>query len=717
MMKIKKMTAMRRNYFITSLQLLAVVLTLSLAGCSKEEKAATSPQEQVVPKTPASNSNTLVAATPIPNQHPGSVKHIKAGLSNGPQTLTSLQLGETSAKVLWNAGDSFETYYIYNNSFYYDVFTTSQNGVEKADFTAKWGLDPSDAPFYHLYPKTNRLGTYSSELVLGINIPAEQTAVVGGVQSGLLFAFAYGATSDQNLSFYNIPALIKFRISGGVSSQVKSVKFDASVQVSGDVVLHNNNGKGEILNGVHFGSDVTSNYINLSGTFAAGNDYFMVAVPATLTGGFTMTFSNEGGSKSTTKSYGVTTSPTKAAAASDITLTRSVVLDLGTISLGDEFQDDNSDLNPIKYCEHTAGNGQAVFAVLAEGYQRSELDKFKTDAQNALNALFNVEPYKSYKQYLDVWILPVASNESGANITDGNNNIITPRDCYFKSQWGESSYGDMKSNPDIIHNFLTQKCPPVVSGDLTSWDVPVALIINDTRYGGMCWSYNNGWAYAMVPTSYNGAEIGWNYPNIVPVSMVDASEGYRSVTASEKTALGCPNKGNWTNTFCHEFGGHAFGRLGDEYWYDANTATTDLTSVHSWTVPFKMNVSDSYTTVPWQVLLDNKTALVAADAHYSRIGKFQAGDVYMFGRWRSEEISAMIDNRFYFSAWQRYLIAQKIMKFAGLEATFNYDFWKARDVTNDPNRDGGSSTPTLSSSPGEIHWVYPCPPPREVVVE
>lgn len=693
---------MKRNYFITSLQLLAVVLTLSVIGCSKEEKVAPAQEEQVVPLSPA--SNVLVEVTPRPNQKPGSVKKLKAGLNNGPQTLTSLQPGANSAQVLWNAGDSFETYYIYNNSFYYDVFTTTQGGTTKADFTAKWGLDPSDKPFYHLYPKTNRIGTYSSELVLGINIPANQTAVSGGVQNGLLYAFAYGAESDQDLSFYNIPALIKFKLAGAVASQVKKVVIEADVPISGDIVLRNVDGVGVICDGVHFGTDVQTNYINFSGDFAAGNDYFVVAIPTTLTGGFSITFYNDNGLKSTTKTK-----------TSDVTLSRSRVADLGTIDLGDDFEDDNSDLVPVQYCQHTLGNGKAVFAVLAEGYQRSELDKFKTDAQNALNALFNVEPYKSYKAYMDVWIMPVASKESGANITDGNNTIITPRDCYFKSQWGESSYGDMKSDADIIISFLESNCPPVVNGDLTANEVPVALIINDNRYGGMCWSYSDGWAYAMVPTSYNGGQIGWNYPNVVPKSMVDASEGYRSVTASEKAALGTPNYGTWMNTFCHEFGGHGFGRLGDEYWYDANTATTGL-STHSWPTPFKMNLSDSYTTVPWQILLDNKAALVATDAHYSRIGVFQAGDVYMFGRWRSEEISAMIDNRFYFSAWQRYLIAQRIMKLAGLESTFNYDFWKVRDVTNDPNRDSGSSTPIASPTSGEIHWVAPCPPPREVVV-
>lgn len=710
------MTAMRRNYFTTVLQLLAVVLMLSVIGCSKEEKATPAPEEQkkvVVPQDPTN----LKRVTPKRTQHSGK-KKIKAGLNSGPRTLTSLQLGTSSAKVLWNAGDSFESYFIYESDIYYDVFTTTQEGVTKADFTAQWGLDDADKPFYHFYPQAAKLAQYGDEIIIGLNVPELQDAIADGVDEDILFSFAYGATADQDLTFYNVPALIKFKLSGGIVPQVKKVKFEASVPIAGDVVIHNVGGVGEVYTGIHFSGDEEINHITLMGDFTAGDNYFMVAVPAELTGGFTMTFTDQYGTKSTVKTYGASSSATKVVTAPTVTLSRSTITDLGTINLGDEFDNDDSDLAPVLYMEHTAGTKAATFAVLAEGFRREELSSFQTLAQSAIDALFEVEPYKSYKQYFDVWILPVASNESGANITDGNGNITTARDCYFGSKWGVDSYSDMSSNTDAIIGFLESTCPPVVSGELEAYDVPVALVINDSRYGGMCWSYSNGWCYAMIPVAYNGGAMSWSYPNIVPVSMVDDSGGYRATKASEKTKLGTPNTGTWKNTFCHEFGGHGFGRLGDEYWYTNNTATTTLAQVHDmWPVPFKMNLSDSYTTVPWQILLDNKTALVAQDSKYDRISIYQAGDVYMFGRWRNEEISAMIDNRFYFSAWQRYLIAQRIMKLAGMESTFNYNYWLARDVTTDPNRDGGSSSVVMQTPVlGEIHYVQPCPPPREVTL-
>lgn len=42
------------------------------------------------------------------------------------------------------------------------------------------------------------------------------------------------------------------------------------------------------------------------------------------------------------------------------------------------------------------------------------------------------------------------------------------------------------------------------------------------------------------------------------------------------------------------------------------------------------------------------------------VGEYEGGFVYGKNIWRSEQISCMIDNRPYFSAWQRYLIVKRI---------------------------------------------------------
>ena len=62
----------------------------------------------------------------------------------------------------------------------------------------------------------------------------------------------------------------------------------------------------------------------------------------------------------------------------------------------------------------------------------------------------------------------------------------------------------------------------------------------------------------------------------------------------------------------------------------------------------------------------------------------------MYGAWRSERVSGMMDNRQYFSAWDRYLIVKRIMTLSGDSSSFSFDSWLARDVTIDSVRDLGT---------------------------
>ena len=68
----------------------------------------------------------------------------------------------------------------------------------------------------------------------------------------------------------------------------------------------------------------------------------------------------------------------------------------------------------------------------------------------------------------------------------------------------------------------------------------------------------------------------------------------------------------------------------------------------------------------------------------------------MFGTWRSEKTSCMIDNRQYFSAWQRYLIVKRIFTLAGEESSFSFEKWLENDVTFDPVRDAATRSADYS---------------------
>lgn len=83
----------------------------------------------------------------------------------------------------------------------------------------------------------------------------------------------------------------------------------------------------------------------------------------------------------------------------------------------------------------------------------------------------------------------------------------------------------------------------------------------------------------------------------------------------------------------------------------------------------------------------------------------------MFNAWRSERVSCMIDDRQYFSAWQRYLIVKRIMTLSGDLSSFSFDRWLAKDVTIDPLRDLPTRLgPWWEPDPSIPAVGYPAPP-------
>jgi hypothetical protein len=304
--------------------------------------------------------------------------------------------------------------------------------------------------------------------------------------------------------------------------------------------------------------------------------------------------------------------------------------------------------------------------------------------------------------------MKVASNESGANVTDGNGNIVIPKDCYFESKWGANSYNDLDANSTTIYSFVSQYCPDLKDASHDITEVPVLLIVNDDRYGGRAMSNSLGRSYCIVPTT--AGSLSWGYPTrkARTDAVIDnpTLENDLIDTPADELAEVGSNTGNWMNTLVHEFGGHSFGRLGDEYWYDTSMQSGDIQGQKGWTVPFNLNLSATPTEVPWQSLM----TATSGNNQYRRMGIFQGGGVSPFNRWRSERVSCMIDNRFYFSAYQRYLIVQRIRSLAGLEPVTIEEFL-AHDVATDPLRDEISSSVIGVSDAVPPRPVPMLPPP------
>ena len=486
---------------------------------------------------------------------------IRAGFAGEEAgTRSRLDIGETYAKVLWTGGDAFKMYKMSTGGYSQTTYTTEDDGTEVATFTSTKRLGEDDS-YTSIYP-AQQYGVYkkNDDVLLRVPVPPVQTAVPGGIAEGLNLAAAWSSTQDADLQFKNLLSFVRFRLEGDAVSSLKSIIFDAGTTVAGDAALYFQEGELKFGYTSNFGTSVTyerSNTVTLSGTFVEGQDYCIAMVPASLTDGFTLTFS-DGECRFIEKHSSKT-----------LTLTRSRIVDFGTIDLGDTWGGDDQ---VIQYVTQTKGQKKNVVAILADGFRSEELDLFESLAKDAVDYWFSVEPYKSYKEYFTVYLCRIASNESGAGIIDENGNILTSVDNYFGSRWPEESYSNMTADEATIKSYLSSHIPEIVSGELAQNDVPAALLINDNRYGGICHIKGSGWSYAQIPYQYAGRQIRWSFPSVQAVNVQDDSEGSRQTTDAERDEMG-RMVGDWKNTFLHEFGGHAYGRLTDEYWSGTSAVT------------------------------------------------------------------------------------------------------------------------------------------------
>lgn len=654
----------------------------------------------------------------MPELHPRTVK-----ASLGPDTRTHISLNDegTRASVLWDSGDQILLGIISTqHHFYATGFSTSDSDTKTASFRcSNWTPPFSDVETtfaFYPYVRYTGIGFFSDgSLAVGIAIPPVQTAVKGGVERGLGIAVASEAGDSDMLEFKNASSMVHFTLKGKNASKVRKVVLKSNVFLSGDCILAIDGNDYTINSGMYFTPTKYGQFsdVTLQGTFEEGGDYYIVAAPAVLEG-FSFFFYDENGlmiSKQSLKT---------------VTLERSHVAEFGNIILNEDFTALPTGVE--RYMQHTKGKKPVCLAVIGDGFTESEQDLFVSRAHDAIDYLFETEPYKSYREWFNVYVINAVSNESGASVTNGNGMVITEKDTFFKSAWGQNSYSDMGSDESIVFNYVWQRCPEIIDGTVSAADVSILMLINDTRYGGICCNYGSGHSIAHVPYISSGQTLVWQFPDTMPVSDSSPSAGVRSTTTEEYKAIGgsayrpqaVTAMGDWRNVVVHEFGGHAIGRLADEYWYGSGTAPSGQINEHSWTVPMGLNVSSSYSNVPWKTdLLDNIGELGARDPRYAeRIGTFQGGGGYVLNRWRSEIVSCMMDTRLYFSTWQRMLIVKRIMTLAG--ESFSPDSFLALDNPSDPSREAAQQGAPLNGEglfpydgpTGPVRFCPPLAPPK-----
>ena len=287
----------------------------------------------------------------------------------------------------------------------------------------------------------------------------------------------------------------------------------------------------------------------------------------------------------------------------------------------------------ITFQEATKGNGKLNIVLLGDGYNAKDISegKLMENVTEAYGHFFDIEPYRTYKDYFNVYTAVSVSPESGV----GSVNTIIYNKFNTTAKGGVTLSGrNGESDFNYIMKYICE------SGKIASEYLNSTLVImvpNTYDYGGICYMWDEGFAIAYCPMSDYG------YP-------LD----FRGVIQ-------------------HEAGGHGFGKLGDEYIYhnafiDACSCTCcghvfefNMAKAKGWYD--NLSLTGKMSEVPW-------SHLIFHEKYSEFVDIFEGGFMHNRGVYRSEHNSCMNNDIPYYSTISRESIVKRIMAYAGEEYSF-----------------------------------------------
>ncbi|MFE0654017.1 M64 family metallopeptidase [Streptomyces sp. NPDC059534] len=223
--------------------------------------------------------------------------------------------------------------------------------------------------------------------------------------------------------------------------------------------------------------------------------------------------------------------------------------------------------------------------VMGDGYTATEQGDFEADAQAKVKAIFQIEPYKSYRELFNVWIVNAVSNESGVTGDTSRDSVKdTALSSYF---WCAETERLLCVDTDKVSTYAAQ----APAADI------VFVLANTTKYGG---------------AGYSGVENSVGYDGIATMSSDNA----------QSALIGA-----------HELG-HSIGHLADEYTYPS-------LGTYTYDEPVEANASvhdaaqqNTQRTKWWRWLGE-------ADPAGGTVGTYEGSYYYPLGIYRPTENSLM----------------------------------------------------------------------------
>ncbi|MDE5872117.1 MAG: leucine-rich repeat protein [Muribaculaceae bacterium] len=311
--------------------------------------------------------------------------------------------------------------------------------------------------------------------------------------------------------------------------------------------------------------------------------------------------------------------------------------------------------------EHMVGTRGVNLVIIGDGYDAEDIatGKYLTDMQEAAERFFDLEPFKTYKSYFNVYTAFAMSYESGI----GSVNYL--RNSKFNTSYGNWSYDSRISCSADAAAIYCIDNTPVPESDIDK--LTCILVANGNAYDGVTVMYDNGTSVAICPKS------DCDYPN------------------------------DWRGLIQHEACGHAFTKLDDEYIYHNRSIVgcpciccahlPTLIDMHAKGWGMNISQSSKNTDIFWRHMLSDSRVNDIVDV-------WEGGHYHARGVYRSEYNSVMNNNIPYMSTWSRELAVRRIMEYAG--ESYDYEQFIAKD-SRDWGRDftigsRSSGSPSVASS-------------------
>lgn len=298
---------------------------------------------------------------------------------------------------------------------------------------------------------------------------------------------------------------------------------------------------------------------------------------------------------------------------------------------------------------HKEGAGIPIF-IMGDGYSDRQMELYEYDMNRAMEVFFSEEPYTSFRDLFDIYMVKLVSKHEGWVENDEYGD--TALNCYFSGSDGRSISGDTGT----VYSYVQQ-----VVGENKLDDTLSIVIMNSNVYGGTC---HMSQPYYCDKNDYSCGKACCFFPL-------------------------CGNDQTFAGLLLHEACGHGFAKLGDEYFPETNS--------EDWITNYYYYLCKDMEQFGWyknvDVALNGETIdetnvkwkHFINDSRYDNedVGIYEGSYTFARGAYRSSDNSIMRHNTGGFNAPSREAIYYRIHKLAyGDKWVYNFEDFVTWDAKN-----------------------------------